>query len=178
MTDIDYNQAAEAIRHLGKLFRHMEGAADALASIGSLEQAAGEKRRILTDLDTQIDAARSTVAALDADAKRIVMDSDARVVDSHARADAVIDEAQAAAAAINAKAQTDAATLLTKTRQDADRLMADVRLAARNAVAERDDFAAQAKELQAYISAKAGELSALQSRITAAKAQIAKMLGE
>jgi len=178
MTDIDYNQAADAIRNLGKLFRHMEGAADALSSIGSLEQAAGEKRRILTDLDAKIDAAKLAIGEHTAEADRIAVENSAKAAGARAHADSIVDEAQASAATINAKAQVDAATLMTKARQDADNITADAKLAAGRAAVDRDACAAQAKELQASVSAKTNELDALQSRITAAKAQIAKMLGE
>jgi hypothetical protein len=173
---MDFMQASDAIRNLAKLFRHMEGAADALESIGSLEQASVEKKRILEEYEIKIGNVQSVIAAHESELKAVVERSEQAVADARLRADTIVDEAHTNAAQINTKAQEDAAKALTGARQDAERMIASARLEAGRATVERDARLAERDALVTELGDKTAELKSVEDRIAAARAQIAKLL--
>jgi hypothetical protein len=174
---MDFMQASDAIRNLAKLFRHMEGAADALESIGSLEQASVEKKRILEEYEIKIGNVQSVIAAHESELKAVVERSEQAVADARLRADTIVDEAHTNAAQINTKAQEDAAKALAGARQDADRMIAHANAERDVAVAITAAARAEKGGLDLSIGVAKVELAAINECITVARSQIAKMLG-
>lgn len=161
--------ASASIRKLAILFRHMEAAANALESRGSIEQATEEARATLARVRSELDVAQL-------DLKKVVEETH----DTRAKCQESLEQAQALIAAESEKA----AALIVTAEQTARQSAAEIIEAANARVSEAestrvqrlDDMDKQIKgreeryaKLEADISGMEVTRSDLQERISAAK---------
>jgi chromosome segregation ATPase len=152
-------QAADDARRLLRGFRAFEEVAQALDAAGLIEQRTAEAQRTFDELQPKIEAARAELA-----------DAYARIDRAQAEGRTLISEATAAAAETTRAARVEAQRLADATEEAAKEREAQ----AAKKVKEADVKVASAAQVRDAIAA---EVEALESRLAAAKASAAKLLG-
>lgn len=171
------HEAADEIRRLAKMFENMQHAAAVLEKIGSLEQAAAEAASAYEAAKVGLDNAIAGQA-----------EAEARLADIHGQADAVMLSATAKASDVRLLAEESAGKIISDAKAGAEKLIREavVRVQASEADWDlrKDAINAKVRELQGMaadeklrLAAMAEEAIAVERRLAAAKAEVAKMLG-
>jgi hypothetical protein len=152
-------QAADEARRLLRGFRAFEEVAQALDAAGLIEQRTAESQRVLAELQPQIESARKALA-----------DAEAHAGNAAAKASTLVNEATANAAEITRAARVEAQRLADATEAAAKEREDQ----ATKKVKQADVKTAEAAKARDAI---ATEVKGLETRLAAAKASAAKLLG-
>lgn len=152
-------QAADDARRLLRGFKAFEEVAQALDAAGLIEQRTAEAQRTLADLLPKIENARQALA-----------DAEARAGTAEAKAKTLINEATTEAASITRTARVAAQRLADEAQAAAAEVSAQAAAKMKAADAE---VTAATKQRDTILA----EVKGLESRLAAAKASAAKLLG-
>lgn len=173
----DFTTAAESIRRMAVTFQGIIQVADALAEIGSVQQAVDEANKAVEVARKDKAAAESEVAAAKA-SLAMVQEKAADMLDvAQKQGQAIL--ASAAKVAIEAKDEAEAAAAGTvlAAKAEAGRLMAgrDEYLVAFHE--QKDKLMKEIAAMDVEFAGKSAAVSGLEARLAKAQASIAKLLG-
>lgn len=174
---MNLNAVADQVKQWAERNKAIIALADALAEVGSIEQASTEAKKALVDARAKRDAALVDLGAVAIDAQA-ARDQAAKVlVDAQAAADKMIEQAHDDAdlyrSKANAAAQASADEIVAKATKRADDIA--FQAGALKEASRAEGVRLEALRVQATAAAK--ELQGLEAKIADAKAQIAKILG-
>ena len=172
----NFLQAADRIKQFAQDYRYMQEAADALVSIGSLDQLLGERQAavdaanvVLADVNDKLGAAKADLESASATATQLL-------ADAQAAADKVLQAAEHEAAVVARQANDDAKAVKEAAQADAELKNLATRTAVERAkmVLEginEDVFAAETK-----LNDLNDQIETAESRLQAARAAAAKLI--
>lgn len=174
----DLITAAESIRRLAVQYQGMLQAADALESMGQIEQTTAEALKVQADAIAGRDAVLAEIADIKASANEGI-----RI--STAQADSIIQDALSKASGIVESSTGTAKTMLDQARTQAEQIKADAQALAdsntatlqsqiANLIASRDSLTADVGALNVTLDASQTALAASESKLSAIKAAIAQ----
>lgn len=173
----EHISAAGDIRNLARLFKNMEKAADLLEAVGTLDQAQGEKKKILADLDAQIVARQADIVTQFGEIERAKEDAKLVTQQAKTKAEDAIQKANNTIAELIFTAQADAAYAKSSANLAAENILTDARIKAQVCLGQAEASRIQSDALTVQIAEQNAELKRVTDAITAARATMAQIMG-
>ena len=174
---MDKLTAAESIRRLAVQYQAMVEAADALESIGKLEQTVRQATKQAADATAEMDGAKAELAVVKADVTKAKAKAAEIAAEANVKAMEILAEADRKAQAIIDGANSEAATRLAKADIAKAKQAEDLAAQISNLTSAKLRLEQDVNALNVANAAAQAEAVAAEDRIAKAQAKIAKMLG-
>lgn len=172
----NFLQAADRIKQFAQDYRYMQEAADALVSIGSLDQLLGERQAavdaanvVLADVNDKLGAAKADLESASATATQLL-------ADAQAAADKVLQAAEHEAAVVARQANDDAKAVKEAAQADAQQTSANATASLQSAKSVLDEILAEVDAADDKLTDLNDQIAKAESRLQAARDAAAKLI--
>lgn len=169
--------AAKSIRNLASLYRDMEAAAEALETIGSIDQATAEAKNLTEIARAELNGVRNEVAAAREELAQAKKEATRRKDEALLEARNLRDEAQRAVEGKLVAAETQANLVLAEAKDRAAGIIQE----AEDKRTELNNLTAATRqiynELNGKVQAARQELADTEARLEKVRAELRKLLG-
>lgn len=172
----NFLQAADRIKQFAQDYKYMQEAADALASIGSLDQLLSERQAAVDAANVVLADLTDKTAQAKADLDSASASSTQLLADAQAAADKILQAAEHEAAVVARQANDDAKAVKEAATVEASKRTEAAASVVRDANATLAEVKGEVETFEAKLADLAEQIVKAESRLQAARAAAAKLI--